>query len=492
MDKSKSSKPKHSAPKKAAPHDKTLRRAEQDIARQSVLSSITGAMSSKQYRGEVLKCLTSLALPKETDPVRIGSVYGSNKTATAKVFRKSNLVPATLAIAADIPNTNQCAFVFRDALRAMVFSYGLAAGESCTYVAAFTYPCAPAAVNSPLYRTPLRPDLTASNVSPHGSSLYFGTTGLSDNLRGVLASPGNIITVTVVPVPGGVSDTRIVLYKLEGAQWVSAFVSTPFPTVGGGSRQFNIVETGYYAVAFRVDSNAFTTPPMVDGMLELSISHIYSAMTWAQLPLPNIDDNVDAIRAFRIPAVSLMYTNTSAPLNRTGQIVGLQLPKRSNWYDNTDYETLANSAKAESYNVVNGMYGFLKPTSQDDMEMRTFAFQADDNFDYTFELLPPSDYLVIQSNVVDPLGRSGILYPAHHLEFTTQSQWFNTDDESVPHACFQEAVQILSTLPQWHQNEDHLSNIWNWIKDTASSIWNGAKDVVQTLAPLAPLALAIG
>lgn len=476
--------------KKSDPQVKNLRRSEQDIARQSVLQAVGLALGEGEHSAQAVKCLVSLVLPKESDPVRVGSIYGSDKTAVARLFRKTNLAQTTQTVPpSDLPISESAAFVFRDALRSFVYNFGLTSTQGCMYVNQGQFETAE--LETPVeYNQPFLLDTTVSNISPHGPTLYLGALGRSDPKRGFLCTNGNVISITVSATAGRANQYIPYYYRLDGAQWVVAAQGIGISQAAGGSGQHNVTETGYYAIGIYSQSSPGGAVT-VDILVEINISGTYSAMTWAQLPLPRIDDNLDAVKAYRLPSVSLMYTNTSSPIYRAGQIAGLQLPKGSNWFDNIDYEEVASSSKAESYDIVNGMYGFLKPTSADDMAMKQFAFQNGNEFDYFFDLLPTSDYLTIHARVDDALGRVGMLYPAHHVEFTTQSQWFDSNSSEIASECYESAIQMMSMMPQWHKNENHLDNIWNWIKNTASSVWSGVKDVASTLAPLAPLALAV-
>jgi len=170
-------------------------------------------------------------------------------------------------------------------------------------------------------------------------------------------------------------------------------------------------------------------------------------MVWAQLPLPNIEDVVDVVKAYRVTAASIMLTNTASPLNRQGQICGLQIPRKSNFLEFLDFNEVASDLKSVTFSVVNGMYGFLKPTSVQDFEMNTFQFSANSasiTTDLVFDLLPESDFLMIHSQVVDPNGRQGYWTPAYCCEYTSISQW---SDLRVAEAGPNDLALTLSLLP---------------------------------------------
>jgi hypothetical protein len=441
-----------------------------------------------------IRILSSLTLPKESEPVRVGSAYGSDPTATGKLFRRLNAIwPFPTTHISDLPTTDTAAFFFRDALRAMVYNFGLAATDSTTYSGEFTinYSNSPSTAY-PRYISPLEIDLTSSTVAPHGEFLYPGRNGKSDPLRGFLCQQNSTITVALSPVAGLIGGTNIIvtIMKFEADTWVKQTTFKGLPT-DSPYYLFNVPVTGYYGFEVNVDVFGSNITATSTGYFETTTTGAGNASMWAQLPLPNIEDVLSVVRAYRVTSVSGMLTNTASPLNRQGQITGIQLPKESNFLDFLDFDDLASLMKAETFNVVNGMYGFLKPTSEDDFEMETFQYTANTSdavVDLVFNLLPESDYLSIHAQVTTTAGQQAYWTPAYNVEYESVSQWSELRVSDANDNDLIRALAFLPMIPQWHENDFHFSDIWDWVKDAASSVWSGVKDVASVVGPIAGVA----
>lgn len=448
---------------------------------------------TRRLNRNIAGLVSSFTLPKEIEPIRIGNAYGSDKTAVAKLFRKVNVKSPGAGAASVIPKENFAAFAFRDPLRSFVYNYGILPTDNFNYVS--TGASFPTAVETDVhiqYDGPLTYD-GLGTVAPHGPDLYPGRLGPSDPNRGWLVSPFGRIRLQISARPAATTGNYIIkLMHLQGASWSEAPIPyATIPQVSGGTVDINPTDTGYYSWSIFVEKTS-SALPISDNPCLVSVGHTANSgnmsMVWAQQPLPKIEDVLDSIRNFRIPSVSLMFTNTASPLNRQGQIVGLQLPKETQWFDFIEFDSLTGTSKAQTLNIVNGMYGFLKPTSPSDLDMRTCVYlNVDEENEYVFDLFPRTDYLTIQANVTIPDGRQGYFTPAHHIEFETLSQWFDSDESPLNKDDLDTALRVVGRLPQWHENDLHFSDIWEGIKSFASSAWDGVKEMASAVAPFAPL-----
>jgi hypothetical protein len=188
-----------------------------------------------------------------------------------------------------------------------------------------------------------------------------------------------------------------------------------------------------------------------------------------------------------------LYTNTASPLNRQGQIAGLQVPKGTAWLQYSDFTQLAEDKKSVTRDIVEGAYGFLKPTSTDDFRMRIYEIPGDttstSDEQVVFELYPDSDYLALIANVNIPAGQTGYVTIAASVEYTTLNQWISIKLGRMSEMEIREALEVFSRIPQWHTNDLHWDDIWSWIKDTAKDVWSGIKEIAPLVAAAAPLLL---
>jgi len=444
------------------------------------------------------RILCSMTLPKDVDyPVRIGSAFGSDPTATAKLFRRLNLIFPQLStpqLPGDLSPTDMAGFIYRDALRSFIYAFGMSATDTylytTTYVAEINY--SPGVEYYPQYETPPAIDLAVSTISPHGEYLYPGRNGKSDLKRGFLVSQQGFLTVVIPSIATGpVGDFIVNWWIFSSDTWVSV-ASQQFSILTGGTATIGVTETGYYAWTITTTAEVTGTATELAANFTIGINPGMASMTWGQLPLPNIEDVLPVVKAFRTTSVSLMQTNTASPLNRQGQIVGLQLPKGTSFLNYLDFDEVASDLKSLTFSVVNGMYGFLKPTSMDDFDMSVYQFSSATSVvqnDNVFNLIPESDYLLIHSQVVDPNGRQGYWTPAYNVEYESISQWSDLKTADAGPNDLNRALALLPDVPQWHENEFHLDQIWGWIKNTASDIWSGIKEVAPVALAAAPFIL---
>lgn len=448
-----------------------------------------------------MRLLLSLALPRESDPVRCGRVYGSDPTGAVKVFRKEDLRFPTNTLG-DLDPSMHSMFLFRNPLRASIHTYGLNVGDSAQYRGLFKI----SMTNSPSYPefvAPFTP--VAGNQTPHGEALFLGRLGKSDPYRGILCSVTNILVFNVAATasatyPAG-SKATLTIRNLQGSIWEPVVDATFLVSGGLAPFAYQIPETGYYAFDIAVDLplNAGPIPSLlagcfVDLLIQDPVNPAFAGVVWAQRCLPQMELVLTAIDAIRIIGVSGMWTNTASPLNRQGQITGLQVPKNLLFTQVMDQTVIQQLAKSCTIDVVEGMYGFLKPTSVTDLEMLMFEFASqpvDPVTEYVFDIFPASDYLALCSTVITPAGRQGYMTFSYSVEFETFSQWseLKVADVSAPHLDL--ALRALSAVPQWHTNEFHVSDVWNWIKDAAGAVWGGVKEVAGVAATVLPIAAAV-
>lgn len=479
---------------------RSLEKESRKVATQAAMAAVEKSLQKRDSARlkQETALLLSFVLPKETDPIRVGSLYGSAKTAVAPLFRKEPVVAATGD--GDLPASDVCCFAFRDALRSFISTYGMTAIDSYIYQNNSSFRAVTEVTTYPLYKGPLFAQPTpvgTTRTDIHGPALYAGRLGSADPYRGFLLNSLDILTVrfTARPAIGVASSYVVEVVRQDGAVWTAVDGPQMFCNqIIGGVIQYQAPETGYYA--FRILTQYNGGAASVEIGLIVSVHRPVDVTTdasnfWSQLPLPRIEENLEALRSYRIPSVSVMYTNTAAPIYRPGQLAGVQLPRKSSWLEYIEYDSVANATAAESFDIVEGMYGFLKPSSAADLDMRVFQYPlGDGEFEYVFDLLPRSDYLVIHAQINMPEGRQGIFTPAHHLEFTTLSLWFSSERPETDERDFEAAMRMLSDIPPWHHNETHLADVWNFIKAEISSLWGGVKEVADTLAPYIPLAVA--
>jgi len=190
-----------------------------------------------------------------------------------------------------------------------------------------------------------------------------------------------------------------------------------------------------------------------------------------------------------------MYTNTSSPLYRQGQIVMRQLPKLADWTKFINYNTLAAEKDSGVIEAVEGAFLFHKPVDDEQFMLRRPSYpnaQITGGQDYVTDVLPSVGPLVICARVTDPNGRAGYWTPSSGIEFETLNQWFETERVHLASRDLERAMTALTAIPQYHTNDFHLSDLWEGIKSFASDVWSGIKEVVPVVAPIAGMLMNKG
>jgi len=436
--------------------------------------------------------LASLALPGSAPTVRLGSQFGSVKTAVSKPQYIQAVSFPTSGVG-DLPQTDILAFKFNDILRAFVTSVGLTPTQYVHYQSISSVSLVTDAQIYPRMAPFIRitaggsaPFLDASNL--YGPLLYFVRNGTADQNRGFLLSTGFALVVTFLALPPG-STLEVTLNKFDGSTWFS--YQTAGATDLAPSVTFNITSTDYYSLSFTSTSAAATGNQNVKvdiygnggGTITSPVG-----MAWGQFTSPTFENVVNAVNSYRVNGSSLMYTNTSSPLYRQGQVVMRQLPTRSNWIDFNSIDLLNTEQDSGIIQAVDGAYLFHKPVSAEEFSL-TRTFYPDPSIpvyqqDFVTEILPISGPILIGARVTDPNGRSGYWTPSASIEFETLSQWFETEQVHLASDQLEKALVALTALPQYHTNDFHLSDIWDGIKSFASDVWSGIKEVVPIVAPL--------
>jgi len=287
------------------------------------------------------------------------------------------------------------------------------------------------------------------------------------------------------------------LSRLDGRNWFVVQAAT----LTGASVAFDyrVNNTGYYAISF---ANASYASP-ITGYISIAgnggvtcTGHVTEnlGMSWGQRSVPQLTEIESAVRSFRTNACSLMYTNTSAPLYRQGQTVMRQLPQQANWLDFTDLNTVRQEKDSATIGAVLGGYAYRKPTSMEEFVLTapytpgSLEIYGSGTFkDFCFPIYPKTGTILLGNTVLDANGKNGYWTFCDSVEFETVNQWFDTERLHLPSSSLERVLSCLSTLPQFHTNDFHLSDLWSGIKSFASDIWSGVKDVVATVAPYAPL-----
>lgn len=447
------------------------------------------------YMGaHVTQLAAAITMPKDYVSPRLGGTQGSDPTALANPWRREDITYPQATRPPEMSQNEFVSFVFRDALRHSLRPVALQA--SSLYQCGFLYSPAGFGEAYPILRDGGGSLPWVSGDQPHGSTLYTGRIGPADQHRGILMTKGDELIITLNPgpyAPGSV--VFLIIKRLNAGVWNPRQEFSHPQAAGVQTFVFTADITGYYAFSF-----GYSQPGSIaadcTGDLKLNVGGSLPApkSVWGQKALPFYYESYPFVDALRITGVSIMYTNTASPLNRQGQVVGLQVPRGSSWLQFTDFQTVSGDKKSVTRDIVEGAYGFLKPNSADDLNLKIYELpsdgtQANQSEDNVFLLYPESDFLCVIASCNVSAGQVGFLTFGTSLEYTTLSQWIEVRNGKLTDAELKNALEMISRVQQWHTNALHWDDIWEGIKDVGRTIWGGIKEVAPIAAAVAPLVL---
>lgn len=492
-------------PKKAVPA--TPRRPRQPKARSRGAKRSNKPLAARTNDAQqVSAIIEAITMPKEAAPIKLGtSKFGGDPTGACNPFQQVPLSLNTISEGAFDSNRTNVMFAFRSLLRSNVYSY--LPNGTITYAGTDQIELVPGdeAVFTP---GALR---ASTALQPHGLYLYPGRLGPSDPHRGFWVDAGSSITVSV-PTPSlPPTGLFVKIQRARGRSWIDSHQGNLVPGASPITQYIlGIVPTsGYYSFTIgdiNPAKNPLTGQPYA---VTVAVSWNTSAgVCYGHLSVPDVHNQFGSIDAVRINALSVMFTNTSAAISKTGTLCGVQFDAGTVWTDSVEFQHFSTKRKATIMESAEGMYGFHKPTGESDFDLlREFAIASDDETaerlsmfpllsDTGFDLIPETSYLgiaydVTRVNGAVPGGITAYWTRAFGVEYITNDQWRALSKSNLAPENLTAALHLLSETPQWHTNEFHLSDLWNTIKSFARDVVQGVIDygptVLKGATMLAPL-----
>jgi hypothetical protein len=448
-------------------------------------------MSTMQkMSAEQVKILLSVMCPKDFEPQRLGSQLGAYQTAVANTYAVTNAGWADLTSpsSGSISGSVTANYVFRDPFRFSVHSI-----PNPTTTVNYEYRTTLDA--TVFYSTQLAPLSFGrlgwfSGQKPHGDFLYPGklssaprTYAWVDAKGAIVIQNGSGIALYAVPYYYR-SDGQI----SKGALNAIAVGASASFTVGVDDGQ-NI---GCY-VGFDLSLQTGTASKLAEVQIIVN-SQNQAGIWWGHRSLPWIDSNISSIDAIKIYGASLMLTNEASPLNRQGKLAAAQITEGRDWRQFTDYDSLTEIKDSYINSIVNGYYGFLKPTQPRDYDFRDQTYTT-----YTgavsqgwFMLDNPSDFLACVGVVTDVNGRDAYITTSVACEYRTEDQFRDVRKPTAPWEVVNQAMAMICGAPQHHENPFHISDIFDWIGEQFSGLWRGVKQAYPMVMDGLNTAIKVG
>jgi hypothetical protein len=442
----------------------------------------------KKAKKDILKVFHAITDPLNADPVRLGAVYGSAKTAVAKPWQRIN---ASFNNSPSGGVTNCIGMAFSDPYCNLI--------RNATVFTATIYKLQPYPIIGPAnggaglpgdivpLPVPGLTFLTGNNV--HGPKLYPARlTGQKDNFY--YAQTSDVLTVTTSG--GGAMTYVLYLYRY----WQNTFTQIATGNVTGvGPSTFAYTvpsaTQGYYCWRIQNNYSSNAGPASLNITVEISLALTGSNAYWGHLAMPYIGGNAEAADGIKVIGTSLMYTNVAPQIYREGKVAALQVPAGEWPFNYIDYSFVANNNDAVSMEITNGCYIFKKMQQASDLFFKNFD---SDTIGATLEtnawwpLERTSDFVVISCFVSNAQGQDGYWTIANMIEYRTTDVWRDTEYASIRPDVVDEAIMLVGKCPQVHENSFHVSDLWDYFKSAVNGVYNTAKDIIPVVGKVAHVA----
>ncbi len=426
----------------------------------------------------------SVAAPKEFDPVRLGSTFGSYPTALANPYN----VLATRSDSFTNNSNTAMGFLFRDPYRFFIYQQGKpynSVPSTAASVYTYSYASSPWSISTigmPVPGYPLNFSGAAGLIPYHGPKLYPGRGRGNNRFYYYMSGTAQF---TWTNVNSAAVTMTYVLYQYNADNSIQQVATGS--VASGGSATFISTGDGYYGLEL-----AAVSVTQFQGTYTITE---YTCPTnpptypiWCHRSVPDQSNNDLADEATKLYGCSLMWTNEASPLNRQGKLAAVQIPQGRDWRSFTTYDSIAVQKDAYTHDAVNGYYGFLKPTQPRDIDFieNNTHLSAGVFGTAWWDMTVPSDFLAVAVQITNtPDGQDGYFTVAAALEYRTSDQWRDTAPPKNSPELVNKAMSIIARLPQHHENPLHLSDIMNGIKSFIGDIWQGIREAVPVIADVA-------
>ncbi len=428
----------------------------------------------------------SIALPDELPPVRVSDSYTTNPVALAKVNQDIKLNwqgPATGVVA----ESEQLAFVFRDALRFCVYYDKNSAAQTYRYNW-IQFPGLSAWVVNSFQEVDIPVcagllDITSA-WNPHGD-LYFA--GDADGLGYMWMDAG----VKLVVSDAGTLDNGYanLWHYTQGQRITVQQLGLP----GNGTVTFTIPFSGYFGVSVMFPTAA------ANHTIRVYHEDITGLEVWRHIAVPDAAANLPRVQSLCVSAVSALWRNTASYDNAQGDVGAVIIGPGYEWWSiltppsNASYSGLAalfpNGFK--SFFAAKGIYTFLKPSDEEDLEFKTDikTYPAGEWSYARFNLRSNANYAALAMSVSLDAGRDTTLRLAAHIQYETNDCWA---DARVPEANVDDwltAVKMLANVPNITENPLHIKSVLNAIGKVGlvlNSVQSALAPVASGVASLIP------
>jgi len=313
----------------------------------------------------------------------------------------------------------------------------------------------------------------ADKFHPHGNRLYCGE---AEGKTGVWmdASSQHSGTFTVKIENGG----TLYPFRLVGTSW------EPLTSVGtaSGSATFTTTRAGYFSFEISMNSKS-----KVSAILKSKAGSL------AHLPMNGVTDKLAVLQSIRTTAASIMITCEASALQKAGAVCGYQAPAGNTWYgfatSGNPYSAISQLSGAVCKELKNGMYGFLRPASVLDFSMDVpIVLDKGSVVKATYSLVPEHEFLIIAAKTPEVggyyPGGDCYLTACWGVEVRTSDPWFAMIPPQISSTEYSRHLEILKSVPQWHENPLHFSDIVNFLSGAGKKVLKYGPGILGALSKI--------
>lgn len=334
---------------------------------------------------------------------------------------------------------------------------------------------------------------SSGDFAPHGQQLYTGKVrGYGGNF--VYMDPGTTLAITgeLEADSGNIMEITLGLDYYDGHIVSENFTSDTQPFTSGTVNGCTVLSNDYrgYFAPYLILNPSYDISSGA-GLLNFTSLKLTLPPTavFGHLPMPGFIQNFQSMEGVRVIGESLMYTNTSAALQRGGECAMVQMGNSESWLDfvtpGSFFSNVASKADSQSLTLEHGIYGFLKPTQVDDLDYKE---EYDENNGIIFETERYLDeipsFIAFAAKCPSPDGCIGYFTRHLAIEYLTTDTWRMTANPSATPAEWESALMQIRDLPQFYTNSLH-------IKDIIGKIGSAGKWILDKVLKYGPDVLSV-
>lgn len=419
----------------------------------------------------------ALALPHERPPIRYSSTFTTAPTTVAAPYalRTMDFSTGSPSVGPSVANGGAFVCLFRHPLRAAIvhdpnpntltaqYDLQFCVAGSITKTCVLTEDIVPEFQDlNPIWASDHDPSDTAK-AHPHGNVLYCGTF---DSRKGIWCDSNATekchldITVSVA--------AYFTYWIFDEGEWDRVACLD----CAIGLNTVDLLKSGYYTFAVRAKVAA--------PVMTITVSMRSASDFLCHLAMPNIPEKSALIGEMRTNSAAVLFTCEASELNKSGKIVGYQVPASNAWQSYLDFNNVSDQRGSCTKPLATGLYGFLKPSRMEDFDLvRPFTVVDGTVVGADYQIVPQHDYIVVSANTANTAGLS---YPggdcyltlAWGVEFISSDVWFNAIPPPLSGPQFQAQLEQLKRCEQWHENPLHFSDITKFLREKGTSVGTAA------------------